>query len=212
MNRDSSHKKRSSSGGPATPLRDRLRQATIDAILTATEVELAESGVHGAGMTGIAARAGVAVGTLYNHFADREELVRALFDARRAALFSRIDAAYRVAAAQPFHVQLTAFVRAIFEHFDEHRPFLRILFETEFRPPGTPARRAPHEQMVERAERMLHRGVTDGELRPELVEMYPGALMGIMKATLLRLLPLADRRFADETDRVVAFFLRGAGA
>ena len=59
-------------------LRHRLREETVSAILEAAEHEFASDGLHAARMERIAARAGVAVGTLYNHFDDREALVLAL--------------------------------------------------------------------------------------------------------------------------------------
>jgi len=58
-------------------LRDRLREEANRAILTAAEEVFSEEGL-GARMEQIAARAGVAVGTLYNHFQDRGALVNAL--------------------------------------------------------------------------------------------------------------------------------------
>src|SRR5262245_51755455 len=79
-------------------LRDRLKEATAEAILVAAEEVLAEEGVHAASVQAIAARAGVSVGTLYNHFRDRDDIIRALLEARRRAFFQRLD---DVIAARP---------------------------------------------------------------------------------------------------------------
>src|SRR5579864_4597882 len=71
-------------------LKDRIRQATIDSILAAAEQVLSE-GLHTARMNDIAQRAGVAVGTLYNHFADRDAIVEALMAERKRQLLERVD-------------------------------------------------------------------------------------------------------------------------
>jgi AcrR family transcriptional regulator len=206
MNRDSLHRTRTA----RSPLRDKLRQQTIEAILDATEVELAEEGVHNTKMNDIAARAGVSVGTLYNHFRDREELVRALFDARRASFWARLDAALAATARAPFARQLDAFVRAILEEFELHRPFLRIILETEYRPPVGPGKRPPMAQIIERAERVMKRGLAEKALRPELAELYPTVLFTSIKGTMHRLLREPDRHFPAEAERIIDLFLHGA--
>ena len=80
---------------PQSPqkLRQRFREATSRAVLEAAEQVFAEDGLHGASMSRIAERAGVAVGTLYNHFKDREALFNALLDQRRAELLDELDRA-----------------------------------------------------------------------------------------------------------------------
>src|SRR5213075_2474646 len=74
-------------------LRDRLKEATSDAILTSAERVFAEQGLHTARMEDIAATAGVSVGTLYNYFADRGALFSALLELRRVEFIGRIDEA-----------------------------------------------------------------------------------------------------------------------
>ncbi len=74
-------------------LRDRLRDETGRAILAAAEAVFAEDGLHDARMERIASRAGVAVGTLYNHFEDKDALVRSLVRSSRQALLDRVDGA-----------------------------------------------------------------------------------------------------------------------
>src|SRR5678815_1807406 len=73
-------------------LRSQLREAVRATILDAAEELIAAKGLHGAGLAQIAKRAGVAVGTLYNYFDDRDALVRALFETRRAAVRPKLHA------------------------------------------------------------------------------------------------------------------------
>ncbi len=50
-------------------LRERFNETTLQAVLSAAEEVFADAGLHAAHMGEIAERAGVSVGTLYNHFA-----------------------------------------------------------------------------------------------------------------------------------------------
>jgi AcrR family transcriptional regulator len=61
------------------PRQERSR-ALVDAILTATVRVLSSIGVEQATTTRIAERAGVSVGSLYQYFGDRDELLGALVD------------------------------------------------------------------------------------------------------------------------------------
>ena len=83
---------------PPQSLRERFRETTLQAVLTAAEDVFADAGLHAGHMGEIAERAGVAVGTLYNHFADREALLAGLSDARYAEMLA---AGGRRAEGQP---------------------------------------------------------------------------------------------------------------
>src|SRR2546423_943118 len=72
-------------------LRERQREATAAAILEAAEDEFFKRGINTATMNDIAAAAGVAVGTLYNHFKDRDALLQALLLERRTGLVAVMD-------------------------------------------------------------------------------------------------------------------------
>src|SRR5450432_2663739 len=69
--------------------RDEARALFRNAILDAAEAVFAERGFHGARIQDIAERARIAVGTVYNHFADKDEVLSALLDERIAGLLAR---------------------------------------------------------------------------------------------------------------------------
>lgn len=70
---------------------------TVDAILEATAEMIVDGGVERLTTRGVSERAGVSVGTLYQYFANKAELVRALREAHQA----EVAAALRAAAAEP---------------------------------------------------------------------------------------------------------------
>jgi AcrR family transcriptional regulator len=65
---------------PALTLKERQRRQREELILHSTEEVLMEKGYHEMSMDEIAARVGIAKGTLYLHFAKKEDLVFALLE------------------------------------------------------------------------------------------------------------------------------------
>ena len=72
-------------------LRERQRQERADLILQAAEEVLTEKGYHDTSMDEIAARVGVAKGTVYLHFPSKEDLVFALFERDLAAFLQTVE-------------------------------------------------------------------------------------------------------------------------
>ena len=85
---------------PRRGTRERVRNATRDGLLEAAEQVFADKGIDGARIEDIAARADVAVGTIYNYFNDSTELLQALIAQRRNDLLTRLDAAMADAKRQ----------------------------------------------------------------------------------------------------------------
>jgi len=188
-------------------LKDRFREETGEAVLVAAEQLFAEEGLHGASMAQIAARAGVAVGTLYNHFNDRETLLEALLDRRRTELLDRIDAQLAQLAKEPFTRQLEGFLQAVFENFEEHRPFLLIVFEHGTWKKCNETPRSLHQ----RIEPLLRLGHREKVLRPDTYQSFAVVLLGAVRATLLReKYGAAPLSVSDAVAAVSDFFLKGA--
>jgi AcrR family transcriptional regulator len=92
-----------------------------------------EQGLAGASMSQIAERAGVAVGTLYNRFKDREALLQALLAQRRAELLEEIEAAsQRVGALGPAPAVDRGWCGPCCCKCEQHRPFLRLVLASEW--------------------------------------------------------------------------------
>ena len=69
-----------SDGQPRLSLRERQRLEREELIVQTAEEVLFEKGYYNTSMDEIAARVGIAKGTLYHHFARKEDLVYALFE------------------------------------------------------------------------------------------------------------------------------------
>lgn len=192
MNRDSAKR------APAPRLRARLREATGDAIRAAAEAVFSEQG-FGARMEDIAERAGVSVGTLYNHFEDRNELLLELIRVRREALMVQVDAVLAEVAGRPVREQLRALLDKVFGHFHEHSRFFAIVTQSEVvRTQGFPQRNGMLAELARRVEPIFLRGVAAGELRPEGSEFYASLLLGMVRGLLMR---VAETQRSEELQR-----------
>ena len=103
---------------------------TLRRLLEAAALEFGERGFHEAAITGITARAGVALGTFYTYFESKEELFRALVrdmsQATRAHVAEAVrDAPDRLAAERAGLEAFIAFVR-------KHPELYRIIEEAQF--------------------------------------------------------------------------------
>lgn len=76
---------------PAMSLKERQRQEREQLILRAAEELLLEKGYHETSMEDIASRVGISKGTVYLHFASKEDLVFALLQRGLRAFVSALD-------------------------------------------------------------------------------------------------------------------------
>jgi AcrR family transcriptional regulator len=191
------------------PLRERLRAETARAVLDAAEQVFAEKGLREARMEEIAARAGVSVGTVYNHFEDRDALLAELMESRRKELAQRLDRALAESAGKPFEGQLRQFALTVFEHFEDHRPTCNVMLESDAHSILRPS--AAMLEIRARVETLVRRGVQKKALRPDRAELWPVMLVSALKAVLVHelrnpgLLAVPERAAA-----AVEFFLQGA--
>ena len=198
-----------------SPLRARIRAEVRAGILDAAERVFSEEGLEGGHMEHVALKAGVAVGTLYNHFRDRDTLLGCLLEARRRELLERVDAA--VSAAGPrFQDQLAAFLDLIFDHIRQHRPFLSLVIQEEATALKLRLTLPPEERTLSqlrlRAARLVGLGLRQGALRRRDSDLWPDLLIGSLHSLLLR--ELADGRSAARPAPgrgLLAYFLTGAG-
>jgi AcrR family transcriptional regulator len=196
-------------------LRERFREETRRALLTAAEQTLARDGLAGARMEAIAQAAGVAVGTVYNYFADREQLISALLELRRSELLHRLSTVAEAASDTSFQVALEGYVRAMLEHFEKHRALFRLLLQEELGSAKKATKGAKHtmlRELMARADQLTALGVKQGALREEDAEFHGVMLLGLLRGVLLKSLDASFRLSLDEaTSAVLRLFLSGSG-
>lgn len=175
-------------------------QARLDAqrgaILAAATDLLAERGYAGCSMAAVSARAGIASGTLYNHFTSKSELLADLF---RTAVSREVEAVRAAAASESTALGRTTAVIETFarralkqprrayallaEPVDPVVDELRLQFRRAFR------------DVIAAA---VEQGIADGELPPQNPTIVAAALVGAIGEALVG--PLATG--SDEPDTV----------
>jgi AcrR family transcriptional regulator len=199
-------------------LRGRIRETTMQAILAAAEEVFADKGLHAAHMGEIAAQAGVAVGTLYNHFTDREALLSGLLVARRAELLDNVDAALREAAPPAFPQRLRALLLAVLTHAQAHRKFFHILMQGEIGryaetfPSACTMPTATMREVFTRVDKLMKQGVRERAVRADLGDLAPVLFMGMVRGLVMRDVVLnLGGDLVGQADRLLTFFIEGAG-
>src|SRR5215210_6777084 len=114
-----------------------VQEFRIQSIQEATMRVIARKGMSAATMQDIADEAGVAKGTLYLYFRDRDELVEKTFDTAINELMARLDAA--LGTDVPFDRKIRDVMSAKLAFFSENREFFRLYLSLRI-PEGSPER------------------------------------------------------------------------
>jgi len=202
------------SSEPPLRRRDEARALFRNAILDAGEAVFAERGFHGARIQDIAERARIAVGTVYNHFEDKDDVLGALLEQRSEEMVSQLEGRGERGV---FAVRLRARVARMLAYVQAHRAFFAIASEQGlFAGTAAPGARATNKRLrhVEKLRavfrELLEEGIASGDLEPlqgdELVRFFGGTIRAFVLSSI------ADRAADVERDAttIVDLFLHGA--
>jgi AcrR family transcriptional regulator len=142
-----------------------VQEYRVQSIQDATMRVIARRGMTAATMQEIAEEAGVAKGTIYLYFKDRDDLVEKTFERAITELHKRIDVALE--GNGKFEQKLRAVLAAEMEFFREHREFFRLYISLRY-PEGKRQKRACAPQYQSRLARMadvLEQAMKRGEIR-----------------------------------------------
>lgn len=186
-------------------MRRTVRETVRASILDAAEELIAKHGLHAAALAQIAKRAGVAVGTLYNYFTDRDALIRALFETRRATFRPLLLAVAQGGVELAFEARLRRFVRGLYDAFETHRPFMKLAIENEhLKPSGstTPA------DLLAGVRDIVAAGVREGVVAADKAELLPLAITATLKSVAVHRIQTGGE-LAAVADQVVEIILDG---
>ena len=142
----------------------------IQSIQDATMRVIARKGMSAATMQEIAEEAGVAKGTIYLYFRDRDELVEKTFESAMKQLMAQIDAALDLDV--PFEETIRAVMNAHLSFFGDNREFFRLYLSMRM-PEGPMVRQRRQKQQcapqfrarAEKFAKTLAAAMDRGELR-----------------------------------------------
>ncbi|MCX4734011.1 TetR/AcrR family transcriptional regulator [Streptomyces sp. NBC_01363] len=188
------------------------RIAHRERLLDAARQLLAEGGYPAASISALARRAGVATGSVYNHFASKQELLAAVF---RHVAGHELSA---VREAVQAHSGVTEQLRALVEVFSYRalrspRTAWALLAE-----PVDPL--VEEERLTYRrgyhilAETVIVAGISSGELPPQNAQLSAAAVIGAVGEALLGPLSPVGARTDPEpvVESITALCLRAVGA
>lgn len=112
-------------GKPSNTLRQRLRDATAEALLEAAERAMIKKGYEKATMQEIAAEAGCAAGTFYLYFKNKEVLFEAIIARHGTAMFGAARAALETTDNPLEKIRRGAIEHVRYVH--RHKGFFRLL-------------------------------------------------------------------------------------
>jgi AcrR family transcriptional regulator len=187
---------------------------TLGLLLEAAVAELAEHGYHGARMSRIARRAGTAHGTLYVYFADKADLLDALYEDACAALEPVLMAMPPLEDSDEGRAALRRWLRQVSGLFVEHGAVLQGLTESMDDDSAPAAGRAALRLLSRSSARIAGRIEAAGPrgLDPEMAALAVWALVEGSTASIFRgELALGLDELADGLAELLLRSLFGAG-
>ncbi len=185
-------------------LKERQREERAALILQAAEAVLAEKGYHDTSMDEIAARVGIAKGTIYLHYPSKDDLVIALF-VREMAAFRRFTEQTAVEPL-PARERLEAVLRHVYGGMrSERRQLFASLSANLSLPQGLFAKHAELREQVRAFSAVLRTVFAEGQAAGQFDRRIP---TGVMLTSFLALLsPRSYARLLDDepltTDELV---------
>lgn len=206
-------------GGPVpavTSRRDEAKALFHNAIVDAAEEIFAQQGFHGTRIQDIAERARIAVGTVYNHFGQKEDVLRELIETRFADLVDALSA--RPDDPAPYDARVRARVARLFDVSSRHKSFFVLTHELGLMGGKTatstvvqilgPAPLRAVERFRAAMRAMVQEGIAGGHLAEHDVELLVHLMGGVLRAVRQTQRPGTSN--ADDAELAISLFLQGA--
>ncbi len=201
---------------PPLTRREEAKALFRNAILDAAERVFAEHGFHVARIQDVAKEARIAVGTVYNHFEQKEDLLRGLLEERTEQMVARLSPL--PSDPEPFEERLTARLARVLAYVEEHRGFVQLAIEHGVFGKGTVAGDAvcggKRMQQVERFRTsfgaLIEEGLAAGALEPMDARSLVWALAGIFRMFTLGALEHRAASLTALAPTITRLFLHGA--
>lgn len=198
--------------------RDEAKALFRNAILDAAEHVFAKQGFHGARIQDIADHARIAVGTVYNHFEQKEDVLHALLEVRLDQMIESLRP--RSTDPEPFDQKLTCCVIRTLRFVEAHRDFHQVALDCGLFAKGTASAssilkdkaQAHFEKLRNTTLALVSEGIQCGALRPMDPVPLARALGGLIRSSSIGM--LMEQSHPDleaEASLLVDLYLNGAG-
>jgi TetR/AcrR family transcriptional regulator, repressor of fatR-cypB operon len=159
------------------------------AILKAAMELIAENGFHGSPTAMIATRASVGTGTIYRYFADKDELIKEVFDEVEGRLKQMLETGYP--AEQSMRQRLDHYSTGMLHFFIENRMEFKFLGQFYDSPYGVALRRdkifseKSNEDKWDTMRQLFEQGIVEGVIKdlpiPVLFAFFLGILISVAR-------------------------------
>jgi AcrR family transcriptional regulator len=183
-----------------------LEEYRCSSIQDAAMAIIAKRGVADATMQEIADAAGIAKGTLYVYFKDRDELLAKTAARAYERLIASLDEAFQ--SPGPLEAQLTGVVLRQLRFFDEHRELFAAYIALTHRDAHA-KKKASHAVYMQRLERLFTEARERGEMRVEPKEAA-AVCADVVRGVIVRRIEEKSKTPREEqAASVVSILLRG---
>ena len=152
-----------------------------DTIFDAADSVLEEHGVRGITMDRVATTAGLAKGSLYNYFADKDDLLQFIYTRLVEPFFQAFDEI--VEGDLPARQKLEKVLQTTLQCHAEHKGIIRLLVETD---QNTRSRKTTRPRFLRLLTSIFLRGIEEGSFHPHNAEhtgrMFYGCVCGVVLA------------------------------
>src|SRR5258706_587908 len=171
---------------------------------------MCREGLKSVTMDRVAQEAGIAKGTVYLHYRDKQQLLEEVKESALAPMVARIDEVF--ACETPPERKLQAYSLRYLGYFDDRRELFRILlYEREaVRVQGSRYRSDRYRHLVDGVSDVIEEGMRIGSFRH--VDAYNVASMFVESNFAMlnqRLLPEPPRPVEEDAETISDLFLRG---
>lgn len=178
-------------------------EGTVEAILDATFQLLEAHGVEKLTTNHIAERAGVSIGTLYQYFASKQDVLAALANRRAVAVRESIA---RTVIERPDVGSLRAIVRVLMNGFEGSPATRQVLMDALFHPGGEGVLARHHEAFLAT---IAGKARLQMELTPEIAFVLTHAPIGLLRAAAAEPeLGLEPQALEDELVRLMEAYVQ----
>lgn len=194
--------------------RSRSREARREQILQAAREVFAERGYHGASVSAMVERCGVAQGTFYLYFQSKREVFEALLDGFAETIYKTffIPGAEQVITQEEIWSRFVVISSWALEVFNAHQDLARLfLLEAPAREPGFEEKVSRfHERLVQATAANFKLWLARGLLRPADPEVLAHCVIGMIEHLLRQKLSgKLDGDFWAVVEETVKFELFG---
>ena len=176
-------------------------EETVAAILEGAAQVLEAGGLAGFTTNAVAERAGVSIGTLYQYFADKQALLRALAEREVRSTLAAVASALHGDPQAPMEARVRAMVRAIINAFHGRQRARKAVVQAVLLQ-GSAMEIMPAVAAFVAQQESAQHGLS--KLSREQMFVMSRALMGAIRAAVLEEQPFfKGRKFEDELVRLV---------